>query len=193
MTYRDLNEFINSHKVPKVSEPLLTLVKAGFNHFKPIQFETFVLRIFEVLGFSGTMTPTCGDGGVDLMLQTREGAIIVQCKKYDVDLKVSPKELREFLGAILHVKAIHGYFITTSTFSEQAKTFSADHTNITLIDGNLLEQLFLLALAIPFGIPNPSVENLGLEFRKQAEGLRHENSPELEKGHGAFHRKLFRL
>jgi restriction endonuclease Mrr len=193
MTYRELNELINSHKVQKVSEPLLTLVQAGFNHFNPVQFETFVLRIFEGLGFTGSMTPTNGDEGVDLTLQTREGTIIVQCKKYSVDSKVGPKELREFLGTIMHFKAIHGYFITTSTFTEQAEKFSADHPNITLIGESQLKQLFLLALVAPFEKPKPFEEDLGPEFRKQAGGLRHEYLSELEKVKGTFRRKLLRL
>lgn len=198
MTYQELNKLILSRHSPKVPEPLLSLVQAGFNHLDAIRFETFVLRIFEAFGINGSVTPASGDEGVDLVLQDSEGSVIVQCKRYNDDSKVGSKELREFLGAISHAKAIHGYFITTSIFTEQAKSFCADHENITLVDGKQLERIFLIAMSLSskqfeqIPVHEAKEADLGPEFRKHAEGLHAEYLRELEKLKETFRRKAFR-
>jgi restriction endonuclease Mrr len=189
MTYREVNRLLESDETPTISEPLQSLVQAGFNHFKPADFEIFVLRIFEALNFIGSLTPATGDEGVDILLQDPAGTIIVQCKKYDDATKIGSKELREFLGAISHAKAIHGYFVTTTSFTDQAQTFCIDHENITLIDSQQLKRLFLFAILFSFDkfgrihhfLLKDDTNDLGEEFRRQADDLYREYQRELEK------------
>lgn len=147
MTYQELNELINSDLTPKVPKLLLSLFKA-VAYMDPIQFENFVFSIFEVFGFKGELTPNNGDEGIDLILYEFGSVIIVQCKRFNNDLKVGSKELRDFLGAMFHTDAIHGYFITTSSFTDQAKSYCVSHKNITLIDFERLERMFRFAMLL---------------------------------------------
>ena len=189
MTFQELNKLLASPETPTVGEPLASLIQAGFNHFAATAFEAFILRVFEALDLHGSLTPPTGDEGADIILQDPSGVIIVQCKKYDTDTKVGSKELREFLGAMLHAKAIHGYYVSTSSFTDQAKSFCADHHEITLIDADQLKRLVLISIVVSFQklgrmhIPPLKDEQaeLGPEFQIQAEGLYKEYLRELEK------------
>ncbi|OGL45265.1 MAG: hypothetical protein A2W05_03945 [Candidatus Schekmanbacteria bacterium RBG_16_38_10] len=124
MTHNELTVLLTGDKLPIALKPLRTLIAAGFAHLQPTDFEAFVLELFESLSFSGTLTPATGDGGIDILLESVEGPIAIQCKKYDDNFTVGSKELREFLGALVHAKAVRGYFVTTSLFTSQAKDFS---------------------------------------------------------------------
>lgn len=75
--------------------------------------------------------------------------VIIQCKRYNDNQTISPKDVREFLGSMMHAGAEYGFFITTSSFSENAKEFCKDK-NIYLVDGEKLKKLFLLAIQIEF-------------------------------------------
>jgi len=136
---------------PRFVEPIELLVKQGFQHFAPTDFEGFVLKLFEAFGFKGELTPITGDGGVDIIVHDENGVVIVQCKKYDDDAKIGVKELREFIGAIVHSKALHGYFVTTSDYTEAANEFASTHSNVTLINSRSLDRLFRLAILAALG------------------------------------------
>ncbi len=136
--------------VDRVSQPNSSLLKYlvgfGFYHLEPLQFEELVLNIFKALGFKGELTPTTGDGGVDIELKiSNDSRIIAQCKRYQSEQSVSVKDVRELLGSMVHCNAKCGYFITTSYFTEQAISFCMGK-QIYLIDGNKLNNLFLLAV-----------------------------------------------
>ena len=47
---------------------------------------------------------------------------------------VGPREIREFIGALQNVEALKGVFITTSSFSSEARQL-ARRRRIVLIDG----------------------------------------------------------
>jgi restriction endonuclease Mrr len=146
MTHDELNLLLKTDKIPISLKTLRTLIAAGFTHLQPTNFEAFILELFEALNFSGSLTPSTGDEGIDIFLRSTDETIAVQCKKYDENTTVGSKELREFLGALIHAKAVHGYFVTTSSFSSQAKDFSNNHKNITLIDGECIKKLFCLSI-----------------------------------------------
>ncbi len=153
MTHNELNMILEDDIIPITFEPLKTLISKGITHLTPFDFEAFVLEIFETLGFSGSLTQVSSDGGVDILIKSSAGIIVVQCKKYDDGATIGSRELREFLGATVHFKAVHGYFVTTSSFTSQAKDFSFEHNNITLIDGEFLKKLFALSVIL-----SPSLE-----------------------------------
>lgn len=197
MKYTELNILLEGDETPDMSEPLQFLVQAGFNHLKAVDFETFVLRIFESFGFLGSLTPATGDEGIDVLLQDHRATIVAQCKRYDDESKIGAKELREFLGAMTHAKAIHGYYVTTSSFSDQARFFAKDHDEITLIDGDQLKRLFLFALLYSFDklrklhrfAPQSDTDDLDSQFREQAEDLYKEYRRELDKLEATFRKR----
>lgn len=124
------------------------LTEFSFNHLDPLKFEKLISKIFEICGFKVELTPISGDEGIDILLVDPTGLKgIVQCKRYVKDQIISPKDVREFLGSMVHAGAEYGYFTTTTTFSDQAKEFSKSK-NIYLIDGTKLKQLFLLAVQV---------------------------------------------
>jgi len=171
MTYEQLNQLLKKDIPITAIKPFKTLIDAGFNHLTPTAFEAFVLEIFEALNFSGSLTPASGDGGADILLEAGTDLAVVQCKKYDDGAVIGSKELRELLGTIVHFKAVQGYFVTTSTFTNQAKEFSNEHSNMTLIDGERLKKLLFFSL-IPSVRSNAVIYNLDTtfltqEFRKQ--------------------------
>ena len=81
------------------------------------------------------------DGGVDIFLYGRDASKplgIVQCKAWGSAV-VSVKEIRELFGIMTDIGSTLGIFITTSSYSEDAKRFASDK-HIKLMDAaHLLE------------------------------------------------------
>jgi len=86
-------------------------------------------------GYVAQLTPWSGDEGIDVIAQKGAERIVVQCKKQAK--KVTPRQVREFCGAVQHADASSGKFFTTASFSEQAKEFAVGEP-IELIDGDAL-------------------------------------------------------
>ena len=144
---KKLYDEINNELTPKISL-VKCLVSYGFNHIDPIKFEELILKIFEVFGYIGNLTQRSGDEGIDILLTDPEGStVIVQCKRFTELQNITPKEVREFVGSMVHAKAKYGYFITTTSFSNQAEEF-CKNKEIILIDGLRLKKLFLLAVKV---------------------------------------------
>lgn len=57
---------------------------------------------------------------------------------------MTPKEVREFVGAMAYINAIEGYFVTTSHFSSQCIDFS-QKLPVHLIDKTMLMELIITA------------------------------------------------
>lgn len=128
------------------------LLSFGFNHIDPLKFEELVLEVFKKFGFTGNLTPVTGDDGIDIFLyDVKRLKGVVQCKRYAENQNISVKDVREFLGSMIHVNAEFGYFIATTSFSEQAKEF-AKGKKFYLIDGLMLKQIALHAIAIELGL-----------------------------------------
>ena len=99
----------------------------------PAQFERLVGRAFEAYGYRIRQTGGPGDQGIDV-LATKDGrTIAVQCKRYDAAQFITPREIRELLGAATAAKATEALFVTTSTFTTAAREFARSQ-NIWLID-----------------------------------------------------------
>jgi len=133
----------------RLNIPLVNkLVDFGFCHIDPKKFEELILSIFEVFGFKGQLTPVTGDEGIDIILNDPDKTkIIVQCKCYAEEQKITPKEVREFVGSMVHANAKYGFFVTSGSFSEQAADF-CKNKEICLINGSRLKKLFLLAVTV---------------------------------------------
>jgi restriction system protein len=106
-------------------------------------FEDVVLDVLVALGYGGSKPDAAervgrsGDGGIDGVIREDTlglDAIYVQAKKWAPDRNVGPREIREFLGALQDVEAAKGIFITTSSFSTDAREL-ARRRRIVLMDG----------------------------------------------------------
>lgn len=130
--------------ISSVKKKLLELIKVS----DPAFFEKLVVDLLLAMGYgwdnehSGAVIGGAGDGGIDgIVSEDRLGLenIYIQAKRY-VDNSVSPKEIREFVGAMNLKGARKGVFFTSSDFSQQARQHvrDAQNMNVTLINGDAL-------------------------------------------------------
>jgi restriction system protein len=130
------------------SEILDRVLKAS-----PAFFESLVVELLVAMGYGGTQEDAAsvvgrsGDGGIDgIIKEDRLGldSIYVQAKRWDPSRSVGSPDVRQFAGALQEHRARKGVFITTSSFSREAKESSrASQTTIVLIAGTQLAQLML--------------------------------------------------
>ena len=146
MTVEKLIKLMKWKELPYYVHPLETLIKKGFNHFEPLEFENFIQTLFKSFGFDCELTPLTSDGGLDICFEDEKGQVIIQCKKYNSDNRVNVGEVREFFGVMNHYNVAYGYFITTSDFTDSAKSFSQEHPNLILISHKALERFFRLSI-----------------------------------------------
>ena len=94
-----------------------------------LEFELLVGALFKRMGYSVTVTPPSGDGGVDVVAEKLESGaravVLIQCKLNRNKVKVQP--VRELTGVVLKRHANKGILITNSTFTSGA-TREADAT-----------------------------------------------------------------
>jgi restriction system protein len=115
----------------------------------PAFFENVVVRLLVAMGYGGSLEDAgraigrSGDQGIDgIINEDRLGldVVYVQAKRW-ADTVGGP-EIQRFHGALAGQRARKGVFITTSTFSPQAKAFvSHVDTRIVLVDGEQLVRL----------------------------------------------------
>jgi restriction system protein len=118
----------------------------------PEFFERMVVRLLQKMGYGGTLSDAgkvigkSGDGGIDgVIKEDRLGLdlLFIQAKKWDGN-SVGRPEVQKFVGALHGQKAGKGVFITTSTFSKDAKNYADGiERRVILIDGEELAKLMI--------------------------------------------------
>ena len=116
------------------------------------QFETIVAQVLRldhaVVYERGGFQP---DGGVDLVVETPKGRLLVQCKHRRVR-QVDVRVVRELAGVVATNRAAGGILVTSGTFSATAKQ-EAPRAGIALIDGQKLMERLHQAGLIPTAEP----------------------------------------
>jgi restriction system protein len=117
----------------------------------PQFFERLVVELLVNMGYGGSRKDAgeaigkSGDEGIDgIIKEDRLGldVIYIQAKRWENN--VAPAEIQKFVGALHGKKANKGVFITTSSFSKNAREYASNvGTNVILIDGNQLAQLMI--------------------------------------------------
>jgi restriction system protein len=130
-----------------LAEDLLQKIAAN----SPPFFEQLVLDVLLKMGYGGSREDAAqvvgktGDEGIDgIIKEDRLGldVIYVQAKRWKNS--VGSPDIQTFIGALQLKNAQKGIFITTSTFTQQAKDIAARVGNrIVLIDGMMLAQLMI--------------------------------------------------
>jgi restriction system protein len=71
--------------------------------------------------------------------------IYVQAKRYSPDRKIGRPDLQAFVGALVGAKADRGIFITTSSFTNDARAYTRSNigSRVVLIDGPQLARLMV--------------------------------------------------
>lgn len=131
----------------ELSNELLVLIKS----ITPSQFEKLVVALLVKMGYGGsikeaaTVVGKTGDEGIDGIIKEDKlglDVIYIQAKKWEGS--ISRPEIQKFAGALLGKKAKKGIFITTSNFTNEARSYAANiDAKIVLIDGKQLTELMI--------------------------------------------------
>jgi len=123
---------------------------AAIAKMSPKKFEAFSRALLTKMGVefdSVKGVQVSNDGGIDGYgyhvdsSDFRTTRVVIQCKRYNNGKPVSEKEINEFLGAMNKYQADYGVFITSSRFTNAARTAAKEGSPITLIDGSKLVDL----------------------------------------------------
>lgn len=132
----------------QLAEELLDVIRAGTPEF----FENLVVDLLVNMGYGGSWKDAAEvlgqshDGGIDGVInQDRLGldAVYIQAKRWDGS-SVGRKEIQSFAGSLMGKKASKGVFVTTSSFTNEAKAYVKEiDKKIVLIDGMRLAELMI--------------------------------------------------
>lgn len=122
-------------------------------NISPSRFERLVIDLLVKMGYgggfkdAGTHAGKSGDEGIDGTIREDKlglDMIYIQAKRWKTGNIVGRPEIQKFVGALAGQGAKKGIFITTSTFSKEARDYSPrNETKIVLIDGDELAQLMI--------------------------------------------------
>lgn len=132
----------------ELADELLSTIK----NISPQKFEKLVIDLLVKMGYGGsikeaaTVVGKSGDEGIDGIIKEDKlglDVIYIQAKKWD-SVTIGRPEIQKFAGALLGKKAKKGIFITTSTFTNEAKKYVTDiDAKIILLDGKQLTELMI--------------------------------------------------
>lgn len=90
---------------------------ANLNHF---EFETFIAKLFQKMGYQTEVTRKTGDYGVDVIAKKDDDVIAIQVKKNSHGNNVGDSVVQNTLGGMWKYKANKAIIITTSDFTTMA-------------------------------------------------------------------------
>jgi restriction system protein len=118
-----------------------------------MDFERLVVQLLVRMGYGGSVKDAGraltkgGDEGIDGTIKEDKlglDIIYIQAKKWQTGNTVGRPEIQKFVGALAGQGAKKGIFITTSSFSKEAREYvPRNETKIVLIDGDELTQLMI--------------------------------------------------
>jgi Holliday junction resolvasome RuvABC ATP-dependent DNA helicase subunit len=118
------------------------------------EFESMISDLLNRMGFRAEMTKTTGDGGIDIIAMLDKpivgGRYLFQCKRFAPENLVGASTVRDFYGAVTADRAVKGVFITTSSYTAQAREFG-ERAGVELIDLRQLERLL-----VEYGATDPT-------------------------------------
>lgn len=122
----------------------------------PAFFERLVIELLVKMGYGGSLADAgkaigrTGDEGIDgIIKEDRLGLDIIYIQAKRWQNTVGRPDIQQFVGALAGKGAKKGVFITTSKFSEQAKSYLPADIKVVLIDG---EQLANYAIDVNLGV-----------------------------------------
>ena len=125
---------------PQAAETFATAGDApDLNSLRGDQIELLLGEIFRRQGYTVELSAGLGaDGASDLLLRRDGESIPVQSKEWKT-ARITEREVREFYGVMASTAAPRGVFVTTGTFTRDARDF-AESRHIELLDRSGLEQ-----------------------------------------------------
>ena len=133
-------------------EELADEVLAKLKKSSPSFFERAVVELLVKMGYGGSRVDAgkaigkSGDGGIDGIIKEDKlglDVVYIQAKRWDNN-PVGRPDVMQFAGALQAQKANKGIFITTSRFTDDARSYvSQIGSKIVLIDGEQLTNLMI--------------------------------------------------
>jgi len=170
-TWKDVSEVEAAHVPVDTSRWTMELLKA----LEWKRFELLCAGYFETLGFKSEVAREGADGGVDIHLYANGSStpsVVVQCKAWKA-YKVGIKPIRELLGVMTAAHVSEGIFVTTGSYTAEARECAAAN-HIDLIDGgDLLRKIAasrpedhaaLLQLATAGDFTTPTCPSCGIKM-----------------------------
>ncbi len=137
----------------ELTEALEAEVLDRLRNAEPSFLEQVVVGLLIAMGYGGgnasrgRVTGGSGDGGIDGTIKEDKlglDEVYVQAKKYAGGNTVGVGELRNFVGALVGVRAQKGVFVTTADFTVPAREFAGQSPKrIVLINGEELARLMV--------------------------------------------------
>jgi restriction system protein len=135
----------------QIRDELATSLLLRVKQCPPEFFEKLVVDLLLAMGYGGSRQDAgravgkAGDGGIDgIIKEDRLGldVIYIQAKRWEG--VVGRPELQKFAGALQGQRARKGIFITTSSFTKEAREYAgAIDSKLVLIDGDELSVLMI--------------------------------------------------
>lgn len=137
----------------EIRDNLAQDILANVMKCSPAFFERMVVELLVKMGYGGSRNEAAravgqtGDGGIDGIIdEDRLGldTIYVQAKRWDVTNAVGRPEIQRFVGALMGRRARKGIFITTASFSAEARAYVNNiDFKVVLIDGKRLAEFMI--------------------------------------------------
>lgn len=135
-----------------IRERLAQEIIANVKSCSPAFFERLAVELLVKMGYGGSRREAAravgqsGDGGIDGIIdEDRLGldAVYIQAKRWDGSTVGRP-EIQKFVGALMGKRVRKGIFITTATFSMDARSYvETIDFKVVLIDGKRLADLMI--------------------------------------------------
>ncbi|WP_028713326.1 restriction endonuclease [Paracoccus sp. J55] len=119
----------------------------------PARFEQLIVELLLAMGYGdgraemGQAIGRSGDGGIDGVVNEDKlglDAVYIQAKRYALDNVVGRPALQAFIGSMTGESATKGVFVTTSSFSREARDYVRRvQQRVVLIDGARLARLMI--------------------------------------------------
>jgi restriction system protein len=119
----------------------------------PDFFEKLVVNLLVKMGYGGSIEEAgraigkTGDEGIDGIIKEDKlglDEIYIQAKRWNPSNVIGRPEIQKFVGALAGQGSKKGIFITTSSFTKNAKEYiPKNDTKVALVDGNLLTKLMI--------------------------------------------------
>ena len=133
-------------------DELATELLGKLKKSSPAFFESAVVALLVKMGYGGSRADAgkaigkSGDGGIDGIIKEDKlglDVVYIQAKRWDSN-PVGRPDVMQFAGALQAQKASKGIFITTSRFTDDARSYvSQIGSKIVLIDGEQLTNLMI--------------------------------------------------
>ena len=119
----------------------------------PAFFEKMVVQLLLKMGYGsaledGFVTGCSGDEGIDGIIREDKlgfSSIYIQAKRWAEDKAIGRPEIQKFVGPLAGQGAQKGLFITTGTFTKEARSYVEKQlsTKVVLVDGEKLTKLMI--------------------------------------------------